>query len=331
MNIAYIITSAVVSASNGVKSQIFTWKEGLEKKGHSITLISSWENNDWKSFDIIHLFTFNELMADYVRVLAFLNGNIVVSPILDTIYSINTIKFMSRWGSSKFKLSNRFHSFRKVLPIIKQVYVRSKFEMNYMVDSFGYKENQVMLVPLAYGEKRKEESLLQKESFCFHLSFLADDRKNVERMIQAAEKYNFSLKLAGKLRNKNEEYKLKKWLEGTKNVEYLGFLSEEEKVRMYQKAKVFALPSINEGVGIVALEAATYGCDIVITNIGGPKEYYGNLAKQVDPYSIDDIGKNIKSFLDGDTFQPQLKEHIQSLYNTESVIERLEAGYKKLL
>lgn len=46
-----------------------------------------------------------------------------------------------------------------------------------------------------------------------------------------------------------------------------------------------------EGVGIVAVDAAIYGCEIVITNIGGPKEYYDNMAYTVNPYNIDDIGK----------------------------------------
>ena len=55
------------------------------------------------------------------------------------------------------------------------------------------------------------------------------------------------------------------------DIKILGFISEEKKMELYSKAKVFALPSICEGVGIVAVDAAYCGCDIVITNDGCPK------------------------------------------------------------
>ena len=43
------------------------------------------------------------------------------------------------------------------------------------------------------------------------------------------------------------------------NIEILGFVSDDELISLYNRAKVFALPSINEGVGLVALEAAVHG------------------------------------------------------------------------
>ena len=101
-------------------------------------------------------------------------------------------------------------------------------------------------------------------------------------------------------------------------------------MRNYRAAKVFALPSTNEGVGLVALEAAVNGADIVITNFGGPQEYYSNLAKKVNPYSIDEIGKGVRYFLDGNTFQPQLKESILNHYNLMVTMEELVMQYQSI-
>ena len=111
-----------------------------------------------------------------------------------------------------------------------------------------------------------------------------------------------------------------------------GFVSEEELLTLYNKAKVFALPSINEGVGLVALEAAVHGCNIVITNNGGPKEYYVNgLANLVDPYNVDDIGLNIMQSLENNNQQPALRNHILNNYSIDSCVDKLIESYYKVL
>ena len=107
----------------------------------------------------------------------------------------------------------------------------------------------------------------------------------------------------------------------------MGFVSDEKLKELYRQARVFALPSIYEGVGMVALEAAVMGDDVVITNQGGPKEYYSKMAEIVNPLSVDEIGGAITSFLEGKTYQPRLKEHIIKNYNLQTTCDLLEKTY----
>jgi hypothetical protein len=100
---------------------------------------------------------------------------------------------------------------------------------------------------------------------------------------------------------------------------------------LYKRAKVFALPSIYEGVGIVALDAAVMGCDIVITRLGGPKEYYNNMAVEVDPYSIDEIGLAVSQLMQGQTFQPDLRKYILENYSLKNISEQLEMAFSIVL
>ena len=86
----------------------------------------------------------------------------------------------------------------------------------------------------------------------------------------------------------------------------------------YKKAKEFALPSTNEGVGMVALEAADYGCEIVLTNLGAPKEYFDGMARLVNPYSIDDIGYAMRKTLTEGFSQPELLRFFARHYSLES-------------
>ena len=81
----------------------------------------------------------------------------------------------------------------------------------------------------------------------------------------------------------------------------------------------------------MALEAASMGCDIVITNLGGPKEYYNGLAKIIDPFSIDEIGNSVMHLLKGKTFQPELKNHIHNQFSLQSVSKQLFNTYKEII
>lgn len=326
MRIAYIMTAPVLSKSNGVLSQAMTWKKGLEKKGHEVVLINPFDVCDWESFDAIHFFVFTDFMADYIDIMYKVNANIVVSPILDTTYSVATIKKLSHWGSDKLRLTNKYYRLRHIRNNIARVLARSQFEANYFKEAFGFSDHQIRIVPLSFGDVVDYQDL-PREPYCFHLSLLADERKNVRRLVLASKEYDFKLKLAGKLRNEDEKRKIDGFLKLSDNAEYLGFLSRHDMITHYNKAKVFALPSVNEGVGLVALEAAANGCDIAITNLGGPHEYYAQYAKQVNPYSVDSIGKAVRYFIDGHTFQPQLRNHVIENFSLEATIKLLENAY----
>ena len=329
MKIAFILSNTVFSPTNGVVSQAKTWKKGLEDLGHKVILINMWEQNDWKSFDVIHFFNFSEYMAGFIGLLYPINPNIVLSPILDPDYSTMALKLYSHWGSQKLRLTNPFYKLRTIKHLIKTYFVRSEFEKEYMAKGFDIEPSHCCIVPLSYGIQ-PPDILIEKEPFCLHISLLLDKRKNVKRLIDAADKYQFKLVLAGKLRDEQEQTTLSQWLQGTNTVEYRGYISDEEMKNLYSKAKVFALPSINEGVGIVALEAAAFGCDIVVTKLGGPKEYYADMAATINPYSVDEIGKAVKRYIDGDTHQPQLQQYIQKQYSLSSVCGQLVYAYKKL-
>lgn len=329
MNIAFIIGTPVVSASNGVKMQALSWKLGLENQGHHVQLINPWHVYEWSKFDIIHFFSFHEYTIEYIKHIYKINPNIVVSPIFDPIYRRTFYKILSNWGSSKLRMHNRIYDFKRVSQYIRGISVRSLFEYNY-ISGIGIDENKIDITPLSYRFNEVTMPNTPKKNYCFHVSLLADKRKNVERLMLSAKKYGFKLKLAGKLRNDSERLWLEKRISGCNNIEYLGFLSDEDLIKHYKEAKVFALPSLYEGVGLVALEAAISGCKIVITNQGGPKEYYNGLAKVVNPRSIDEIGKAITEALN-EPEDNKLYSYIAENYSLQHTMVHLVDWYKRIV
>lgn len=97
--------------------------------------------------------------------------------------------------------------------------------------------------------------------------------KNQYDAILACKKAGIKLVLAGKIRDKDYfDEKIKPFIDG-KNVEYFGALSFEEKLKLYQKAKVFLFPiKWKEPFGLVLIEALSCGTPVIAYPHGGPKE-----------------------------------------------------------
>jgi glycosyltransferase involved in cell wall biosynthesis len=319
----------VIVPSDGVKMQALTWRDALVKAGHEVELYSSWDSPVWQDFDVVQCFGYGGYMPELVSRIYKINPNIALSPIIDSTASTFMFKLASYWGSRRLRLSSEYFELRRVKDFIKLFLVRSEYEKNFMTKSYGIPEERIALVPLSY-RLSPPARLPEKEPLCLHVSLLADERKNVRRLIEAAGKYDFKLVLAGKLRNDEERAKIEGYMAGAKNVSYAGFLSDEQLGDLYSRARVFALPSTYEGVGLVALDAAVFGCDIVITELGGPKEYYGDMAAVVDPYSVDEIGRAVKSFMDGRTFQPALREYVMDRFNTATAADMLTGYYNNM-
>lgn len=316
--------------SSGILSQARTWKRGLESLGHEITLNNVWLPPKWEEFDFILYFCLSEYVIDHIESIYDRNKNIAIAPILDPEYGVKKLKLYSKLGSKRLKITNRFHSLIRIKNKVKFILVRSEFEREYFADGLSLDFDKCRIIPLSYGLDIVD-STKTKEDFCLHISFIADERKNVKRLIAAANKYKFNLILGGKLRSQKEVIMLNQWMSDSPYVKYMGYLTDEDMIDLYQRARVFALPSLNEGVGIVALDAAAYNCDIVITKLGGPKEYYNGMAEIVNPLSVDEIGQAVMSLMNTKTHQPQLGEYIRDNNSLINVSRILESIFKERL
>lgn len=331
MKVAYVIYpgACFMGEGDGQKMQAVIWKNALNEEGIEADFINPWKGYDWKHYDIIHVFGFGLWNYDFIHWGSRINPNFVFSPIIDTNTPMWKYRLATYCGNRHLRLYSQNYMLRILKKDIKLFFARTDYEAGYLRKGYGIEERKIALVPLSYRFNHYRN--MQKENFCLFVGTMTQERKNVGALIKAAQKYGFNLVLAGNTGNDEAYSTLKKLIGNHKNIEVKGFVSEKELIDLYNRAKVFALPSLNEGVGLVALEAAVHGCNIVITELGGPKEYYNNLAYTINPYNVDDIGLSIKSALENNDSQPQLREHIIDNYSPEQCIQRLIKSYRQLL
>jgi glycosyltransferase involved in cell wall biosynthesis len=118
---------------------------------------------------------------------------------------------------------------------------------------------------------------------------LADPRKNICLLLEAYARLpdlvrrQVGLVLAGACGPPQSFWQRARELGLADSITYIASPLTAELIHLYQNASVFALPSDEEGLGIVLLEAMSCGVPVVSTRSGGPE---GIIADGVDGYLV---------------------------------------------
>jgi glycosyltransferase involved in cell wall biosynthesis len=83
----------------------------------------------------------------------------------------------------------------------------------------------------------------------------------------------------------------------TDRVRFLGKLSDDQLVDLYNGACVFAIPSLYEGFGVPALEAMACGTPVLAGRAGSLPEIVGQAAYLVDPTETASIAAGLSELL----------------------------------
>jgi glycosyltransferase involved in cell wall biosynthesis len=109
-------------------------------------------------------------------------------------------------------------------------------------------------------------------------------------------------------------------------VTLLGQVPHEDLPRYYASCKVHALVSWMETTGFSSLEAGVMGANLVITDKGDAREYFGDLARYCSPDSIDSIRTAIQGAFEAPR-SGLLRERILEKYTWSAAAEATLQGY----
>lgn len=151
----------------------------------------------------------------------------------------------------------------------------------------GLATDKIKVVYEAAGKIFKPMAM-KRQPFVLSVATL-EPRKNLKRLIEAWQRLNrkdLTLKIAGKFGWGDRQRSLP-------GVELLGFVPDEELVKLYNQAQVFVYPSLDEGFGLPVLEAMACGCPVVTSGSSSLPEVGGEAAVYVEPKSVKSIAGGI--------------------------------------
>ncbi len=86
----------------------------------------------------------------------------------------------------------------------------------------------------------------------------------------------------------------------------LGYVPEEELVRLYQAADVFLFPSFEEGFGLPVLEAMAFGIPVVAARTSSLPEVGGDAALYVNPHDEQEISEQVVRVAEDEALREQM-------------------------
>ena len=305
--------------SGGGEVQLLNTQRALVQKGVDVQFYDMWKPQ--MDFDILHQFSMELGNHHVLNNYKTLEKKIALStiywhePALDSfdywyIGSLfnNSDIFLTNSDAESIKLSKHFK-----VPIEKFHKVRNAITTDYTT----------------LGNPQLFKSKFNiNEKFVLSVANI-DRRKNTELLVKACQELNLNLVTIGHIRDipYYESFKGKY----NKHI-HLGPITDVEILKsVYLNCDLFALPSLCETPGIAALEAASQGARIVITDQGPTAEYFGeeNISL-VNPFDFDSIKKGIQEEMNiqrGST----LKNKILENYTWDKAALDTIEGYKKIL
>jgi glycosyltransferase involved in cell wall biosynthesis len=141
------------------------------------------------------------------------------------------------------------------------------------------------------------------DNFLLYLGTI-EPRKNISAIISSYNilrdnnNYNHKLILVG-VKGWKSKHIFKEWQKSKykKDIIFLNYINDRDKVSIYNLAALFIFPSIYEGFGFPPLESLACGTPVVASFSSSLNEIVGEGAILVDPYSAIDIAKAVEEGL----------------------------------
>lgn len=121
----------------------------------------------------------------------------------------------------------------------------------------------------------------------------------------------------------------------TNRVHLIGFISDEDKERLFQVADCAVFPSLYEPFGIVALEAMALGCPVIVSDVGGLSEVVQQAQNGLKIQADDEqsLAEGIIHALQNSELMAQYaataRHSVQELYNWPRIADLTRQVYEK--
>ena len=177
---------------------------------------------------------------------------------------------------------------------------------------------------------------LNRGSYILFLARIVPE-KGLHYLIEAFKRINTDKKLviAGGASHTNDYLeKIKNMVNEDNRIIMTGFVQGEELEELYSNCYLYCLPSDVEGMPISLLEAMSYGCNCLVSNIEENTQVCGKYGYTFKKSNAEDLKNKLKQFLEDEEIgldvKAKISKYILDKYNWDSNVNQLLEIYNKL-
>lgn len=257
------------------------------------------------------------------------------------------------YDSSKFKIPYYLHDlFTMKLPtkFVKYVIATSQVEFD-DCKKFGISKGKIKLIPLPFSPKNIniiEKKHINEKNILFVGRIVP--LKNLDVLIKSIAilknnfpNINFTIvgdeikgRLLGDIGYKKQLELLIKKLNLSKNINFVGWTTDNALWKFYQKSDLFLFASTYENFGRPLLEAAFFGIPLISTNVGVSRDLIGNDQGGIILQNLDEqyISEKIKELLINEKKYLEASKYVKSNSNNfsiKSVVDKYEKIFQEIV
>ncbi|MGB9741841.1 MAG: glycosyltransferase family 4 protein [candidate division WOR-3 bacterium] len=324
----------------GVDVQVRSLVRELIKNGVEAELFDPWKKYRTDEYALFHLFAAHNGTYHLGRAVKSLNMKLVLTPVFFSRRSFLRLKFSVRVGQVMRKAGGIWteHQFcLELCSLADLILVNTEEEKKLICKGLGISASKIAKLPngvdttFYYATEEQFIKHYDIKNFVLYVGHIGLGRKNLIPLLKILNKRRIPSVLIGPVLNTSYGHRCLDLISASPNIKLIpGLPSSSELLRSaYAACDTFILPSFYETPGLAALEAGLAGAKICITQYGGTKEYFGDYAHYLNPYSE----RSIEEALEKAIQQPKtsnLREHIYQNFTWDKCAQVLMQFYTQL-
>jgi glycosyltransferase involved in cell wall biosynthesis len=357
MKVLFIARSTFYSAPGGDTMQAEATAKYLRRAGVHVSIRLCNEKINYADFDLLHFFNIIR-PADHLKHIKASGKPFVISPVfvdyseyerfhrrgwagkISRLLPPSTLEYLKviarrifngeKIISPSYLFMGHKKAVRYLLENAKMLLPNSESEYSRLRKAFG-KEAPYSVIPngvdpeLFHSDSAEEST--RTDVLC---AARIEGVKNQLNLVRALNNAPYRLTIAGKASPNAAAYEKGCREAAGSNIIFTGQLSKEELIQQYKKAKVHVLPSWFETTGLSSLEAAVMGCNLVVSDRGDTREYFGDSAFCCEPGDPASIREKVEQAMNA-PFNEAFRQHILQHYTWEIAAAKTLQAYKLVL
>lgn len=341
MRVLLACPDRLLTREGGLRTQVLRTAEELRGLGCAVSLFNSWETYRRSDFDLAHCFSMDSHMYFKAKAIIEYGIPIAFSSVMWRVGSVPAIRlaveFIRRLPK---RLMNDVVCCRELSTLARRILPNTAAEADWLQRAIGVDRQKCGVVPNGVDDLIEDASVSipadwPQGDFVLCVSALIK-RKNLPLLAKVAMECEYPTVLVGPHTDPDVMAELHAIQRTRPGMLYLpGPLAQTDPrlAAAYRRCRVFCLPSNYETPGIAALEAALKGARIVITEVGGTREYFGNDAIYLKPQST----RSLRDALTAgwQLGRPQdaegVRQKLLSEFSWRAVAEKTMRQYEQLL